>query len=150
MALSSRIVLFSILLIAACDEPTYSDRGVEVTATVNRQTFYAGDTAHITISASNEGSETVVLNAKQCPFHFQVINAQGSVVGPGARECSMEAYLRDVAPGETLVQQYRWALDGNGGIQVPAGEYRIRGWAYGAQNLRARSGDVTITIGKQN
>jgi hypothetical protein len=134
------------LVLAACGQPMFSDRGVEVTTRVDRQTFFAGDTAQIIVSALNEGSQTVTLNAKTCPAHFQVKNALDVVVAPVGGECSSEAVLRDLVPGDSLVQEYRWRLDDEPAKQLPAGEYRLRGLAYGEGGLRAQSNDVRITI----
>lgn len=143
----TRRSICSVLLVslAACAEPMFSDRGVDVTLGADRTLFYVGDTARITVTASNKGREAVTINSHGCPSHFQVILGRDSASMPGRQVCSLVAMSRELAPGESFALEYSWRLDDSSGSYLPAGEYRLRGLAYGV-HLKAQSADVSVKI----
>lgn len=150
MTLSRRMLAGLAFTVAGCSEPTASDRGVEVALTVDRSVLRPGDTAQLTVTATNRGPRTVSINGGACPGAFVVLDANGALAGPGSRMCTLVLIVRELAPGETYTFRDTWALDGTGGSWnaprlVPPGVYALRGRVFG-EDLRAESAPVEIRV----
>jgi hypothetical protein len=134
----------------ACSEPTVSDRGVRVTLDIDRAILHPGDSAHVTVTATNHGSRRVTINANGCPAVFSVRDPAGQASTPPPSLCAAHLVLRELAPGESHVFRYSWAgtVLRNGtpsGVALPAGVYQLRGHV-GGQYLRAQSPPVEIFV----
>ena len=138
------------LPLLACSEPTVSDKGVEVTLTVDRTVLRPGETAQVTVVASNRGTRAVTINSGGCPASFVVLDQGGALITPGPQICTLIAVSRELAPGESYAFQHAWALDGaSAGASAPQtlapGKYSLQGRIIGAY-LRAESAPVQIEV----
>lgn len=138
------------LPLVACSEPTVSDKGVEVTLTVDRTVLQPGQTAQVTVVAVNRGQRAVTINSTGCPASFVVLPQSGSVIVPGPQTCATIAAMRELAPGESYAFQHAWALDGaslgsSASQALRPGNYSLQGRVVGAY-LRAESAPVAIQV----
>lgn len=137
------------LPLVACSEPTVSDRGVEVTLTVDRSVLRPGETAQVNVAATNRGTRPVTINASACPAAFVVLDQSGGAITPAPLTCTLVAVTRELAPGESYVFSQAWNLTVASGAgfaeQLRAGAYTLRGRVVGA-NLRAESAPVGIRV----
>ena len=142
------------LPLVACSEPTVSDKGVEVTLTVDRTVLRPGETAQVTVVASNRGTRAVTINSAGCPASFVVLDQGGALITPGPQICTLSAVSRELAPGESYAFQHVWALDGasagaGAGASAPQtlapGKYSLQGRVIGAY-LRAESAPVQFEV----
>lgn len=151
MTLRCRTLVAALALpLLACGAPTVPDGGLQVTLTVDRMVLPAGDTAQVTVVATNRAAHPVTINAGACPEAFVVLDARGAIAGPASRVCTASLVLRELAPGEAHAFHYAWALDGAGGTgsaahPLPAGVYEPRGRVVG-EGLLAESSPVQLRL----
>jgi hypothetical protein len=138
------------LPLVACSEPTVSDKGVEVTLSVDRTVLRPGETAQVTVVAANRGARAVTIASTGCPAAFVVVDRAGAVIRPGPQICTLIASTLELAAGESHSFRYAWALDGaSGGASAPQplgpGTYALQGRVVGAY-LRAESAPVEVLV----
>ena len=147
-----RRLTFAVLALplVACSEPTVSDRGVEVTLTVDRTVLRPGETAQVTVAATNRGARSVTINSGGCPAAFVVLDQRGTAATPGPLTCAAVAVTRKLAPGESYVFRHAWGLEvasGSASVLQPLGPgaYALRGRVFGAY-LEAESSPIEIRV----
>ncbi len=150
MSLWRRTFAVLALPLVACSEPTVSDRGVEVTLTVDRSALRAGDTVQVVVVATNRGARPVTINSGGCPAAFVVLDPAGTVAVPGPQICTAVLSTRELGPDEASVFRHTWGLDAAGGgastpRPLPLGAYVLKGRVFG-RYLHAESPPVEIRI----
>ena len=146
------------LPLAACSEPTVSDKGVEVTLTVDRTVLRLVHASQVNVVAVNRSARSVTINSGACPAAFVVVDQNGTAITPAPVTCAAVAVTRELAPGEAFAFRHAWGLDVAGGTraldvaggQGPArplapGAYTLRGRVVGAY-LKAESSPVAIRV----
>lgn len=140
------VVALSLLPAGCATEPWEL---VDVELSVVDSVFTSQVPIQFEITAINRGTEEVRLSSYQCPPTFHVLDASGSVVGPGMRLCTLE--LREpitLAPGETASYAYRWSGElftvGGGTNVLPFGDYALRGWVLVLPDHRVHSESVAV------
>jgi hypothetical protein len=136
--------------LVACSEPTVSDRGVEVTLTVDRTVLRPGETAQVSVAATNRGARSVTINSGGCPAAFVVLDQRGTLIRPGPQVCAAILTTRALGPGESYVFRHAWRVEGASGTAsapqpLRAGTYVLRG-RVGGQYLRAESSPVEVRV----
>jgi hypothetical protein len=150
MTLRRSTVAAVALALAACSEPTVSDRGLDVTLTTDRTELRVGDTVRVTVEATNNGKRAVTINSNMCPVPFVVVDERGMTTMPGRHYCIAVLSMRTIAPGETYVAvRYARPLGTFGPddseVLLPAGTYTLRSTIIG-EGLRAVSRPVTVRL----
>lgn len=86
MTLRCRTLVAALALpLLACGEPTVPDGGSRVTLMVDRMVLHAGDTARVTVVATNRAAHAVTIDVGACPDAFVVLDARGAIAGPASR-----------------------------------------------------------------
>jgi hypothetical protein len=122
-----------IAIIAACVHPLTGVAGdLSVTTTVTPAQFRAGDRVSVLVVVTNTGLRTHTISGKTCPQVFAVESPDGTVVGPSAPVCTMEAVNMTLSPGATYSWTQSWTGDGVGvfgkpTVLLPPGIYSVRG-----------------------
>ena len=149
MTFRRQVLVALVLALPSCSEPTVSDRGLQVDLTIDRTLLRPGETAQVTVAATNWGLKPVIINTNPCAGAFVVFDKAGTRAGPALRTCSLALVTRELAPGETHVFRHSWAVDGFGDITKPrplaAGTYTLRGHVFG-QYLAAESSPLSIRV----
>ena len=126
------------LPLIACSEPTVSDRGIDVTLIVDRTVLRPGETAQVTVVATNHGERAVTINSGTCPAAFVVID-QGRELMPGPSTCTAVLVTRELGPGESYTFHHAWTLS------LASGSYALQGRVIG-NYLKALSSPVEIRV----
>jgi hypothetical protein len=127
-----------LLLAASCRSATSPAGAFDVAIVVSPSSFRAGDSVSVAITVTNRTNETQTIDANNCPVAFEVINSEGTVVGPRPRVCSAVMLPKILAVGEQFVFTQTWSGDAAGsGVDSPpamlaTGTYWVRGRSFGA------------------
>src|SRR6476620_5821145 len=107
MRLSRSLLLAALLTSLSCSDPL-GPNDFPVMTTASAASFRAGEPISITVTVTNTTDDQQAVNANVCPFKFDVLRADGSVVGPISMRCTMELRIRFLAPGESLPFTFTW------------------------------------------
>jgi hypothetical protein len=149
--MKTRTLLSIVLCAAACQQPDSPSRDVAVTANLSKVTAHVGDTVTVSVVATNQGSQSIVLGDESCPRPFEVTMGDGTVVAPYGDLCaSVLSPPATLNPGESHKATFQWATDARPSpaespVALPPGSYQFRGVVF-ATGVRVSSPPVTITI----
>jgi hypothetical protein len=101
----------------------------------------------VRVEATNRSSTTVQVDSNGCPHVFRVEDDDGDIVGPPSPICAA-VYVppTTLLPGESISFTYQWSGDDLAHADLPAGEYRLRGWVLHPRLGRAYSDEVSVTV----
>jgi hypothetical protein len=128
-------LLVAVLAAAGCgDSSTGPEGDLTATAAVVPTTFRPGDAVTVTVTVTNAGARTRSVLADPCDDPFTVTAADGTVLPPAPRVCSLEVRVpREVAPGASVAITRDWRGDigttsgGALGATIGPGTYALRG-----------------------
>lgn len=121
-------------LALACGDSTAPESGVALTGAISTPAIQARQSVAITLAIRNNGSEEVSVNLSDCSRPFDVLNAQGAVVGPGSVQvCTLALVAPTRIPaGGSVTYETTWDGDASGigpadeRIYLAPGKYFIR------------------------
>ncbi|MEP6778248.1 MAG: hypothetical protein ABJC26_00050 [Gemmatimonadaceae bacterium] len=127
----AKIVLMTAFL-ASCSAVTSPKGSVRATVSVSSSVLRLGIPMVVRITVENTGTKAVTIAANECPEQFVVTRADGTIVGPGTRICSLGARSQVLQAGEQVVFSSTWSGDAlplgsnaaNG--TLPPGNYLIK------------------------
>jgi hypothetical protein len=141
-----------LLALAGCNSPTQLAGGVELSISVERAEFRAGQTNLVTVTARNGGDRAVKIYGNNCPPVYVVIDANENIVGPRALGalCTLALKVVTLEPGGTYDFRHNWPGDGAGrrdasaGLLTP-GAYKLRAIVTG-ENVWAETPLLPVRI----
>lgn len=118
----------------ACGDSTAPDSGVVLTGAISMQAIQARQSVSITLTIRNYGPEEASVNLSDCSRPFEVLTAQGVVVGPAAVQvCTLALVAPTRVPaGGSVTYETTWDGDASGigpadeRIYLKPGAYFIR------------------------
>lgn len=140
------------LALAACQSATDVLPQLDVSLSLSTTSASQPAVVAVAVTVVNRSARVVQTpdpRSYACNPPYVVTDASGKTVVLPGRICTLIGYFPvELAPGASLVIHDRWALDEADGIrarQVDAGQYRVRGRVYGADQEQL-SAPVTITV----
>jgi hypothetical protein len=120
------------LAAAACDTLSPDSDPVVLVTSLNPTRIAAGDTMLIGVTVHNVALATATIEAATCASLFEVLDAQGSVIGPGAiDDCGTNALPTTLRSGESFTLAAVWTGTADGSTSgsptyLAPGSYRVR------------------------
>lgn len=94
--------------LAACGRsPAAGEDLVVVSASLTSTVLRLGDTTRISVSVLNAGTRAVTLDARACPWWFEVLK-ETTVVAPGEPACAAISDMRTIEPGASYSHVFTW------------------------------------------
>lgn len=117
-----RRIAIAAVLLAACHAAATAPAGnPHVAVAVTPTAVRAGQAITVTLIVRNPGSERVVVQTRPCEPAFVVLDARGTVVGPGGPLCTGSVTSRTLGPGAVDTVRGGWTTD------VAPGPYTVQG-----------------------
>lgn len=136
-----RSIVAASLVLAACSRLTSPTGRFEVTTEVAPASFRVGEVVAVTVTVTNRTDRAQAIETNGCLPSFEVTTANGTVVGPSQRTCSLLSLPRILESGEEFVFTQTWSGDAiRAGADAPPvmltpGAYLVRGRPFGARAI---------------
>ena len=105
---------------------------LQLTAVVDQQVLYPGDTATVTVAVVNQADTAVTISGSStCLLWFEVIQPSGALVYAAPQGCTRDLYDFTIAPHGTLQRSFRWRGQAHStsapSDRLPVGRYEVVG-----------------------